>query len=168
MANTYTLIASVTVGVAGATSIDFNSIPQTATDLKVVLSENSGTGGPTPRVRFNGSTSSYSEKLLYGNGSSASSASTSGADHLEWITNGTSATNSIFGNAEFYIPNYTSINYKSVSGDSVQEANSTAVSAYLDAGLWSNTAAITSISIYAYFGLFSQYSTAYLYGISNS
>jgi hypothetical protein len=169
MANpTMTLIASVTVGSGGATSMNFTSIPQTYTDLKVLLSEYAGNGGPTPRVRFNGSSSGYSEKLLYGDGSTAASASSSGADHFEWITNGTTGASNIFGNAEFYIPNYTSSNYKSVSGDSVQEANTTATSTYLDAGLWSNTAAITSISIYAYFGAFAQYSTAYLYGISNS
>ena len=44
MANTYELIASSTVGAGGASSIDFNSIPNTYTDLLVKLSGRSSTG----------------------------------------------------------------------------------------------------------------------------
>jgi hypothetical protein len=52
--------------------------------------------------------------------------------------------------------------------DSVQEDNQT--EAYIDvvAGLWSNTAAITSLSIKSNAGSFVQYSTAYLYGVKNA
>ena len=38
MADTYTLISSVTVGAGGASSIDFTSIPATYTDLLVKFS----------------------------------------------------------------------------------------------------------------------------------
>ena len=38
MANTFKKIQTVTVGSGGAASIDFTSIPQTYTDLKIVLS----------------------------------------------------------------------------------------------------------------------------------
>jgi hypothetical protein len=58
------------------------------------------------------------------------------------------ATANTFGNTEFYIPNYTSSNYKSFSVDGVTENNATAAFA-LYAGLWSNTAAITSFRLNA-------------------
>jgi hypothetical protein len=49
------------------------------------------------------------------------------------------------------------------------ENNSTTAWALgLMAGLWSSTSAITSIELYAPSQTFLQYSTAYLYGISNA
>lgn len=167
MANTYTLISSVTLSSAG-TSIEFTSIPNTYTDL--VLKHSMRTSGDT-RLRFNGSTSSYSEKLLYGQGSAVSSASNGGSGGwLEWaaLANNPVGT-SIFGNSEIYIPNYAGSNNKSSSTDAVTEANATTGNnLYLDAGLWASSSAITSILIYASSGTFAQYSSAYLYGISNA
>jgi hypothetical protein len=168
MATTYTLISSVTVGSGGAATIEFTSIPATYTDLVVKLSANSSL--QTPRVRFNNSSSSiYSEKLLYGQGASAASASNTNTTYFDWvalcINNGTS----FFSNSEFYIPNYAGSNSKSVSSDSVSEVNaSTGNNLYLNAGLWASSAAITSIQIFFATGNFLQYSTAYLYGISNA
>jgi hypothetical protein len=167
MANTYTLISSVTVGSGGSASVTFSSIPQTYTDLVLKASINVDAGGP--KLRFNGDTgSNYSEKLLYGNGSSAASASSTGT-FFEWALQGINIAN-MFTSNDIYIPNYTSSNYKSVSVDNVQEANQTSVSAYLLAALWSNTGAIDSITAYVAGGgsIFNQYSTFYLYGISNA
>jgi hypothetical protein len=82
----------------------------------------------------------------------------------------TSGNTSIWGVGTFYIPNYAGSNNKSVSADNAREANQ-ATDTYLvmDAGLWSNTSAITSIKIAPRVGPnFVQYSTAYLYGIKNS
>jgi hypothetical protein len=168
MATTYTLISSVTVGSGGAANIEFTGIPSTYTDLLVKLSSNATT--QTPRVRLNNSSSSiYSERLLYGSGSTAASASNTSATYYDWIALGNSSTSSFFGNCEFYIPNYAGSNNKSISSDSVQEINSTTGNnLYLDAGLWASTSAITSILIYNGVGTFNQYSTAYLYGISNA
>ncbi len=73
-----------------------------------------------------------------------------------------------FANGEIYIPNYTASVNKSVSIDSVTENNATSAIAALDAGLWANTAAITSINLNGNNGNFVQYSTAYLYGIVKS
>ena len=82
--------------------------------------------------------------------------------------NGATATANTFANVSIYIPNYTSANYKSVSIDAVTENNATTAYAFLSAGLWSNTAAITSATITNSSGNYVQYSTAYLYGIKNS
>ena len=48
------------------------------------------------------------------------------------------------------------------------ETNGTTSSVALTAGLWSNTAAITSITITSGGVNLAQYSTFYLYGIKNS
>jgi hypothetical protein len=169
MANTLKKIQTVTVGSGGAASIDFTSIPQTYTDLKIVLSARTNR---TPQVAdivslsFNGSTSNRSLRDLYGSGSGTFSSNTTSMYASYAPSAG--ATASIFGNAEIYIPNYTSSNFKSVSVDSVSENNATESYNNLIANLWSNTAAITSITLTPVVGtLFNQYSTATLYGIAN-
>ena len=78
---------------------------------------------------------------------------------------GSTATASVFGNAEMYIPNYTSANYKSIICDAVTENNATESYQDLYANLWRNTAAITSISFFPGGSLFTQYSTFSLYGV---
>jgi hypothetical protein len=168
MANTYTLISSVTVGSGGAATMEFTSIPATYTDLVVKLSANSTT--QTPRVRFNNSSSSiYSEKLLYGQGASAASASNTNITYFDWVALCINNGASFFSNSEFYIFNYAGSNSKSVSSDSVTEVNATTGNnLYLNAGLWASSAAITSIQMFFGSGNFLQYSTAYLYGISNA
>lgn len=166
MPNTFELIASSTVGSGGAASIDFTSIPSTYTDLKVVFSLRNTANSADTSVQFNGSTTGLSDKWLYGDGSSAASFSNS---TIGAVVARSSYTASTFGNGELYIPNYNSSNNKSVAIDSVAENNSTATAMNLEAGLWSNTAAITSIKLIpGGSSTFVQYSTAYLYGISKS
>jgi hypothetical protein len=168
MANTYTLISSSTVGSGGASSIDFTSIPQTYTDLLIKYSIRTtgaaiATGG---FIKFNSSTTGYTYRRLEGTGAAAGSQN--GSDRYAGVDTGTSATASTFSNAEVYIPNYAGSTNKSYSADSVSENNATTAYTWLVAGLWSNTAAITSISLSDDTYNLGQYSTAYLYGISNS
>lgn len=169
MANTYFPIATVTVGSSGSSSIDFTSIPQTYTDLKISISSRSDVGGQNdyPRISFNGSAANQTLRALQGTGSAAASY----ADTLIYsVGAGDTVTANTFGNCEFYIPNYTGNIYKSVSSDGVNENNATGAIASLFAGLWSQTAAITSITIIPYNtgAKFKQYSTFTLYGIKNS
>ena len=137
MANTYILIASSTVGAGGASSIDFTSIPSTYTDLVVKLSLRTASGLATEQLfmKFNGSSSSYSNKQLYGDGSSATSAalSTSAIDIININTG--AATSNTFSSTDVYIPNYAGSNYKSTSADSVTENNATGALAGLSAGV---------------------------------
>ena len=168
MAKTYSAIQTI-VCAGGETSVTFNNIPQNYTDLKIVYSAR-GLAAATDRgmfVQFNGdTTSSYTYKFLRGDGSSAGSGGTT-TTFLYWGNfPAASATANTFGNGEFYIPNYTSSNYKSVSSDSVSENNATAGWDTLVAGLWSKTNAITSMLLYPESGNFAQYSTFTLYGIS--
>lgn len=166
MPNTYTLIASSTVGSGGASSIDFTSIPSTYTDLVLFGSARNNTGANADWIAatFNGSTSSFSARLLQGDGSSASSTT------LARLIGASSYSTNVFSNFQAYIPNYSGSSYKSYSSDYVTEFNGTLAYAVLVAGLWSNTAAISSISLTCGNGAnsFTQYSSFYLYGIKNS
>jgi hypothetical protein len=173
MANTYTLIASSTVGSGGAADIEFTSIPATYTDLLLKVSVRSA-DETVYAISFNSNTSNYSGISLRGSGSAAASYSTSAYSYgttaigIGYITNAAST----FVNADIYIPNYASSNNKSLSMDSVSEQNTVSpIYMNLTAGLWSNAAAITSIKLNcanASGFVFAQYSTAYLYGIKNS
>ena len=168
MANTYTLIEAKTIGTAVA-SVTFTSIPQTYTDLKVVVSARNSAGTTGVQIAFNNSATGYTGIRLYGDGSGV----TSDAPSLSYISNtmgvDSGYTANTFGNGEIYIPNYTSSNNKSVSVDGVTENNATQAYSMLTAGLWANSGAITSIKITAEAsGNFVINSTFYLYGISNS
>jgi hypothetical protein len=159
-------IGSVEVGSAGASNIDFTSIPQGYSDLKLVVSTRgtSGTsvGGHVFYIRPNNSSANGSIRYLVGNGVTASS----GTDtSIQGAGNASDWTANTFGSCDIYIPNYASANNKSISVDAVGENNGTDTRIILYAGLWSNTAAITSLSLVPYAGTFVQYTTATLYGI---
>jgi hypothetical protein len=167
MPNTFIKIAAVTVGSGGASSIDFTSIPQTYTDLVIKTSLRDTSSGVVQviNISFNGNTANFSNKNLQGNGSAASSFTQT---RRVLLSSSASSTTSTFSNGDIYIPNYAGATNKSFSADSVSENNATSSFQALDASLWSNTAAITSITLTPDSGSFAQYSTATLYGIKNS
>lgn len=165
----YVLIEKVTVGAAGASSISFNSIPQTGyTDLVVKATTRGDSGYCDVKFQLNNDTASnYSWRHIRGDGASATSFS-SGATTSTYAgdTNGSGTTANTFGNTEIYIPNYTSSNQKSYSCDSVGENNATTAYSHLIAGLWTGTAAITSIKLFNGSGNLVANSTFYLYGVA--
>jgi hypothetical protein len=157
-------IATVEVGSAGSSSIDFTSIPQGYTDLVVKASLRGSTNGNIDMLcQFNGVTTGYTFRWITGDGAAAASANntTSNAGFMT-MNNDTANT---FASNDIYIPNYTSSNNKSTSFDGVTENNATTAYQVLGGRLWSNTAAITSIKLLPQPGNFVQYSTATLYGI---
>lgn len=147
MANTYTLIASNTL-VSAAASIAFSSIPGTYTDLVIKASVRANSGGATAesvRMTINGATTNQTFRFVRGDGASA--VSSSGSTYsMGNAADGSSATASTFSNLEVYIPSYTVSQNKPISGFWAQENNSTTAYIYAEARLWSNTAAITSLS----------------------
>jgi len=165
---TMTLIASSTVGSGGAASIDFTSIPSTYTDLCLKVSSRFSSTSGDVGIKLNTSSASFSRKVLRGNGSTASS--TGASDNYIGGTDISTYTASTFNNMEIYIPNYAGSTNKSISADSVSENNATEGWQFMVASLWSNTAAITGITLYDFSSgtNFVQFSTAYLYGIRNS
>jgi hypothetical protein len=171
MANTYALIKKVTVESASVANVEFTSVPNTYTDLLVKISVRTNVNSLFWgwRMTFNSSASSYSGKTLSGNGSSVSSSNQTSP----WAgsINANNSTSSTFSNIEVYIPNYTSSNYKIYSIDGVTENNATTAELHLDAGLWSDTSAITTIKFDATGATPSdlvQLTNIYLYGIKNS
>jgi len=175
MANTFELIASSTVGAGGASGITFSAIPSTFTDLCVKYSIRGVASYAAGYAVFylNGDTStSYTARWIIGDGSSASSANSTGTSNYSRIIGGNqqaTATANTFSSGELYIPNYRSSNYKSASGDGVGENNATTAFAMMTANLYPSTSAITSITIENYdAGGIAQYSTAYLFGIKSS
>jgi hypothetical protein len=152
MAQNYVLLERIELN-ASAASVTFSNIPQSGyTDLKVVTSARSTSGGAVAYSMFmrmnNLTTSIYLQRALEGSGSGASSFSQSGVDtavRVGLIT-GTGATASTFSNSEIYIPNYTSANNKSVSIDTVAETNATTQYMNMIAYLINSTAAITDLT----------------------
>jgi hypothetical protein len=163
MAVTYKLIETVTVGSGGAASIEFTSIPQTYTDLVVLLSTRSTSTGNQIICAVNGSTAT-GQRSLFGDGSSANS-----GNGATWLGFGdtTAETASVFGNMQIYFPNYAGSVNKSVSSDSVMENNATGANQAMTATLFGSSA-ITSLTFTTNNGNFAEFSSASLYGIKNS
>jgi hypothetical protein len=143
------LIESKTLGTAQA-SIEFTSIPQTYTDLVLMCSlrasEDPGGIANQSYIRFNGTTTNYSERMLRGFNGSVSS-NTNASTGFRWnYVNASPSTANTFTNNQIYIPNYAGSTNKSVSIESVVENNSSDNMMNIWAGLWSNTAAITTIT----------------------
>lgn len=165
MAN-YVLLERIELN-ASAASVTFSNIPQTGyTDLKVVMSGRTTESYPYAgfTIAFNGSSTGFTGKDLYG--IAASGAGSANRTTIYYNMDGATATANTFSNIEMYIPNYTSSNYKSFSMDGVSETNTTDNNASLIAGLWSNTAAITSVTIAGNSSSLVQYSTFSLYGLA--
>jgi hypothetical protein len=167
MALTYYQIATVTVGSGGAANITFSNIPQTYTDLKILLSgRNSGATALGQYISFNSSTANFSGKYLYGDGSNPSSGILA---RYAGTVLGTNYNPSVFNNTDIYIPNYTSSNHKTFLVDNVSEDMQTYSTTNFIGGLWAVTAPITSVTITPDSGTsYPQYSTATLYGIKSS
>jgi hypothetical protein len=164
--STFVAIATVTVGSGGASSIEFTSIPQTFTDLQLLVSarDNDGGNGSAYNLSFNGTGWGGNRELYFYNGN-LSTGITAG----ELAGNGNGSTASIFGNASVYIPAYTGNKSKMIISDSVAENNNNNnVMLVFHSGSSGVTAAITSITIGGSGVLFLQHSTATLYGIKNS
>jgi hypothetical protein len=146
---TMQLIQTQTLGTAAA-SISFTSIPQDGTDLLILTSLRSTANAisDTGFLRFNGSSTGYTYRSLFGAGSSVFSF-TGGSDdaaQLQYV-NGATSTANTFNNAQFVIPNYASTVAKSFSGDYVRPNNSSDQTSIIMAHLWNNTAAISSFIV---------------------
>lgn len=166
MAKTYKLIEAKTLSTTTA-SITFTSIPGTYTDLSLFISARDNDGGATgafSTFEFNGSIAP-SGVYIFGNGSAISSNTV----HKAPLENGGGSTANTFSNSWTYMPNYANTSYnKSYSVDGVVDTNGSEGYQVLIAGLVATTSAITSIKVTPGTGSFVQYSTFYLYGISNS
>ena len=169
MPTTMKLIAKQTLG-SDAASVTFSDIPGTYTDLLVYISTRSTKTSPgnwaDVRIRPNSASTNLSMRMMYGDGSSAASASYT--DYAYFWAPSTSSTSSTFGNAYICFPNYAGSTNKSLSMESVTEHNGTSALIVAGAGLWSSTAAITSLMIEQSGGNLVSGSTFYCYGITKA
>jgi hypothetical protein len=158
-----TLVSTVTVGSGGAASIEWTGIAGTGKDLLVLVSARHDSTSSITEIRFNGSSADRTMRRLTGDGTNVFS----GTDTNIWARGARSdATASTFANASFYVANYAVAQNKSVSVDGLNENNATLANQEIQAGLWSQTAAITSVTLVPNSGNFVQHSTASLYIIS--
>jgi len=148
--------------------IDFTSIPQTYTDLLLVYSvrtDNTDVPYSNTRLLFNGSTSNFTSKRMFGGGSGSVESYTD--SNLGGLVSSNGSTADTFGSTRLYITNYASSSNKSFSIDSVSENNGTSAYQEIIGGVWAQTSAITSITVDAESTRnFLPYSSATLYGIT--
>lgn len=174
MANTYTLLNATTIS-SPSYSVTISSIPQTYTDLLVAFSLRSdyGSAHHEGQFTFNSVSTGYAQVFLVGANSSTNSYIQSGQPAATWslAINGGGSTADTFSNGEIYFPNYSSTNVvKSWSTNAVTENNASNAAQFMVGGLNTSTAAISSLTFYAWqsFINFVAGSTFYIYGIKNS
>jgi hypothetical protein len=163
---TMTLFETKTLGTSVG-SIQFTSIPQNSTDLFILLSTRQTSTTGTVYISFNGNSTGYTFRRLNSSGSAANSDNYS-TSAIYWNDTGTNETANTFGNSAVYIPNYRGTTNKSVGVDSVPESNSAnyiGAQMSIVAGVWENTAAITSIN-FGSNASFAAGSTISLYGVT--
>jgi hypothetical protein len=169
----YESIATTTVGAGGASSVDFTGISSAYTHLQIraILKTNeNSTGATNIEMRFNSDTgSNYTRHYLRGTGSAAD---TGAATSQSRFTVGTAvqsgaALANMFGAMIVDVLDYTNTSkYKTVRALSGQNTNGSGTQGmWLQSGVWMNTNAITSISIFSSSSNLSQYASFALYGI---
>ena len=157
--STYTPIATTTLG-SGSSSVTFSSISGSYTDLILVANAACTATGQWIALRFNSdSGTNYSDTVLEGNGSTASSNRESNLNRAQFVYN--SGTDSTYGTVTFNIQNYSnSTTYKTTLGRWNYAGNATTAGV----AMWRNTAAITSVTLVSS-GTMTTGSTFTLYGI---
>lgn len=167
---TYTPISTYTVSSSppNFTALILSSIPQTYTDLILVISSsvtNAGVSDTDIRMRPNNSSSSiYSETKLIGNGSSASSTGQFVTDNSLFYLGNTGSGRTV---NIYQFMNYTNITtYKTIL---CRTSNNYGGVIRSSVGLWKSTAAISSIWMDLSFSSSNNWSTGStfsLYGIA--
>lgn len=173
MANTYQLISKTEL-TGTATTITFNSIPQTYSDLVLRMSASISTAGRNSvRFLFNGDTAPSPIGLEFtASGAGFSTVYDPGSSGEFYLYPGAAGTSGIQpGLCEIYIPRYTSAStFSPIYAYTVVEENGTAGNNYLysSAILYNKSAAKTSFTLTLFSGNFQANSNFYLYGIKNS
>ena len=164
---TMTLIETKTLTGTQAT-IEFTSIPQDATDLVVLASLRTIRTGDTLDVLtlgFNGSTTSRSSTELLGDGATNLYV-TNYTNGRIGVINSADSTSNTFSNYAIYIPNYTAAVNKTASVDGNMEHNASRAFTNIFQFLWSNTSAITSLTLGTLIDSYATGSTVSLYKVT--
>lgn len=162
--SSYESIATAT-GTGSSGTITFSSIPSTYKSLQIRSLVNTNAGANAYlMLQVNGDTgTNYANHGLHGDGTTASAYGNASDTKITQNLIFNSSTS--FGVQIIDIVDYASTTknktVKTVSGDDLNGSGRI----YLNSGLWINTAAITSITLYSTSGSFTTTSTFALYGI---
>lgn len=165
----------ITVGSAGASSITFSNIPSTYTHLQLRYISRGTTSALTveTRIRFNndsGASAYYGGHQLFGDGASATANAdgTTSSSYLMFSPAASEAAN-IFAVGVTDILDYSNSNKnKTIRSLGGFDKNGATGYVLLRSGLWINTNAITSISIYPVSDNFAQNSQFALYAVKGA
>ena len=160
-------IATVTGGAGGASSVTFSSIPSTYTHLQIRGITRNANADDSTGIRLNSdSGSNYARHFLRGNGTSATAAAASSVSAMEGpFTAYSGTTANAFTGVIIDILDYANTN-KNTTIRALGGADLNGSGAInLVSGLWMNTAAVNTISIFAGSGNIVEYSTFALYGV---
>jgi hypothetical protein len=162
---TYEPVATQTLG-SSASSITFNSIPATYTDLRLSLSVVTANAGNQIFMRFNSDTASnYSRTGFFGDGGSAGSFRATNQTYIFLNSNGLSTTIPSFYTVDVF--SYAGSIFKTSLITSSEDRNGSG-STIRQVGLWRSTSAITSVSFTTDSGNWASGTIATLYGIKNA
>lgn len=165
---------SIATATPNGTSVTFSSIPQTFKHLQIrAISRTTRNDASVDGMymRFNGDTNgNYSYHWVQGNGSSASAVNGTNTTVITAAFNGADAqtTANVFSSSVWDILDYTNTNkYKSTKNLFAYNAGGGVGTVSFGSGHWRNTAAITSITLFAE-GNFVTNSHFGLYGIKGA
>ena len=163
-AGAYESIATVTVGAGGASTVTFSSIPSTYQHLQIRGIMLSTTANHADMQLNSDTGNNYAGHALEGTGSAVSSfAGTSRANMFSiFYTPGTSTG---VGGGVADILDYANTNKNTTVRSLRGTDNNGSGNLSLISGLWMNTSAVTTITLTARGGTFTQYSSFALYGI---
>jgi hypothetical protein len=158
-------IATVTVGAGGQSTITFNSIPATYQHLQLRIAGSSSAVNNF-RMRFNSDTgSNYAVHQLLGTGAAVSASGSTSQTSINLVYDNR-ANVSFPAVAVVDVLDYANSNKnKTVRSLAGSEQNNNDGLIMFRSGLWINTTAINSISIFLDSGSYNQYSSFALYGI---
>ena len=167
----YDSIATLTAN-GTSQSLTFSSIPQTYTHLEIrgigqaaYSSNDYGAIG----VRFNGDTSgNYTRHAITGSGAAVSAYGLTGTTFAECGNGAYLNTGSTVGSSVISILDYSNVNkYTTTKGFSGTDNNGIGAVSFTS-GLWLNTAAVTSVTVFQQNANFTSKTTYALYGIKGA
>jgi hypothetical protein len=158
----YDALAAITVPLGGLASVTFAGVPTGYRHLQIRgMAFCSATSWV--RMQFNGDASAnYPIHELRGNGSSASSSGSSGSDHI-WLGLTTSASYPVSFVTD--ILDYAKTNKNKTVRSLYGQDQNGAGQVGLTSGVWLNTSAVNTITLFISGGNLNQYSSFALYGV---
>ena len=164
--NSYSSIASQTVGAGGVSTVVFNNIPQHYSHLQIRMYGFSTSQDTIVRLNNDTTANNYSRYYFYGNGASVTSSGTiqGGNDWIEPLytsSNTTYAASSVSDIADYS----SSVKAKVMRTLSAYDNNGSGFF-IMYANSWTGLSPITSLTFSSLIGTFNQYTSIAIYGMA--